>query len=234
MRRALLVVAIILPLVSERKGYRMTLRVIATGRTLSGKTEWIWRRYLRRVPRLLIVDTIGEWAASRAASIAGAHFTVGVEETLDCIATIAPDDTWRIVADLEREELVELADVLAPRRIEASPVPALGGMAIYLDEVDLLVPLGDARLGGLWRRGRHVGLSVYAATQRPSSVNKEVSAMVDVYGVLPLDEVRDVQYLRQRFGRENADAGLAWANSGPYRVAAFAGGELARLPPEPG
>lgn len=211
----------------------MTIRVIATGRTLSGKTEWIWRRYLRRVPRLLIVDTIGEWASSRAASVQGAHFTTGVDETLDAMTALAPVEQWRIVADLEREELVELSDILAPRRIEESPVTPLGGMGIYLDEVDLLVPLGDARLGGLWRRGRHVGLSVFAATQRPSSVNKEVSAMVDVYGVLPLDEVRDVAYLRQRFGRELADAGLTWASSGPYRVAAFAGGELARLPPEP-
>lgn len=214
----------------------MTLRAMATGRTQSGKTEWLWRRYLRRVPRLLIVDTIGEWSAKarRGEGPTDARHTVGVDETLAAMRELASVDQWRIIADLDREELVELANVLAPRRIEASPVPALGGMAIYLDEVDLLVPLGDSRLGGLWRRGRHVGLSVYSATQRPSSVNKEVSAMVDVYAVLPLDEVRDVQYLRQRFGREKADSGLQWASSGRYRVAVFAGGELHKLPPEPG
>lgn len=211
----------------------MTLRVIATGRTMSGKTEWIWRRYLRHVPRLLIVDTIGEWSSTRAASLEHARHVTGVQATLQALHDAAEFRSWCIVADLDRDETVQVADILAPRRITDSPVPALGGMAIYLDEVDLMVPLGDSRLAGLWRRGRHVGLSVYAATQRPASVNKEVSAMVDVYALLPLDEVRDVAYLRQRFGRDMVDRGLAWANSGPYRVATFAGGALHRLPPEP-
>lgn len=213
----------------------MTLRVMATGRTQSGKTEWIWRRYLRRLPRLLLVDTIGEWVTKRRESLGpAARHTVGVDETIQAMHDVAEHDQWRIVADLEREELIEVADVLAPRRIERSPVPALGGIGIYLDEVDLLVPLGDSRLGGFWRRGRHVDLSVFAATQRPSSVNKEVSAMVDVYGLLPLDEVRDVAYLRQRFGRAAAEEGLAWAKARPYNVAAFVQGELVKLPPEPG
>lgn len=210
----------------------MTLRVIACGRTLSGKTEWLYRRYLSMEPRLLIVDTIGEWSTSR--HVEGAITTSGTADTLAALRDLAEIGLteWVIIADLDRDELVALMERLAPRRIGDSPVPALGGMAIYLDEVDLLVPVQDARLAGLWRRGRHIGLSVYAATQRPASVSKEVSAMVDVYAVLALDEVRDVDYLRQRFGRSATDAGLAWANSAPYRVAAYAGGKLYRLPPE--
>lgn len=212
----------------------MSIRVLAAGMTESGKTEWLWRRYLRHAPRLLIVDTIGEWATSRRRSLPDdTRFTVGVDETVAALHDVATVDRWLIVADLERDELVELADILAPRRIEDSPVPGLGGMGVYLDEVDLLVPLADNRLASLWRRGRHVHLSVYAATQRLGNLNKEVSAMVGVVGIFRLDEVNDVQYLQQRFGRAQAEAGLAWARSKPYRAAVYAGGQLHRLEPEP-
>lgn len=212
----------------------MTLRVIAAGRTLSGKTEWLWRRYLRRHRRLLIVDTIGEWSTSRSAGedVIHASGAEDVRAALADVAVMSPHE-WTIVADVDREELVTLTDLIAPRRIDASPVPALGGLAIYIDEVDLMVPVADNRLAGLWRRGRHIGISVYAATQRPASVSKEVSAMVDIYGVLALDEVRDVEYLRQRFGRARADEGLVWARSAPYRVAAYGQADWWRLPPEP-
>lgn len=210
----------------------MTLRVLAVGMTQSGKTEWLWRRYLRHSPRVLIVDTIGEWGLKVNRGELSAVPVSGVEETLAAMRALAYEPRWTIVADLDREEVAMIGNILVPRRIADSPVPGLGGIAIYLDEVDILIPQGDSRLAGLFRRGRHVSLSVFAATQRPASVNKEVSAMVDVYGVLRLSEVRDIQYLRQRFGRSVADRGLAWSQSAPYRVALFAGGELFLMPPE--
>lgn len=216
----------------------MSRRVIAVGRTLSGKTEWVWRRYVRREPRVLIIDP-GEWRVKhQRGAIPNAMVVSGADGIRDALLEVAEtrQSHWCIIADADRDELEEVQELLIPAgRWEESPVPRLGGMAIFMDEVDISIPLRDSRLAGFNRRGRHVGLSVYMATQRPGSVNKEATSMADWIGILSLDEVSDVKYLRDRLGREKADKALAWANSGQYRAALFhpPTGQLWLLPPEP-
>lgn len=217
----------------------MTRRAIAVGRTLSGKTEAIYRRWVRHEPRIIIIDP-GEWRMKHtsAGAFPGARLTEGADGIRDAIldAVESGEREWVIIADADRDELERLQDLLIPPgRWDDSPVPALGGVAIFLDEVDLSMPKGDGRLSGFNRRGRHVSLSTYMATQRPGSVNKECTSMVDFLLILSLDEVNDVKYLRERLGREKADEALAWANAAPYQSALFhpPTGQLFKLPPEP-
>lgn len=217
----------------------MTRRVISCGRTLSGKTEFLWRRYIRSEPRVVIVDP-GEWRIrhKRDGALPGAVLAHGAEGLRDALTDFAEEGRteWTVILDADRDEMEAVQDLLIPPgRWEDSPVPPLGGFALFMDEVDLTMPLKDNRLAGFNRRGRHVKLSVYMATQRPGSVNKECTSQVDFIAVLSLDEVSDVKYLGDRMGREKAREALAWANSGPYRVALFHAptGALYRLPPEP-
>lgn len=219
----------------------MSRRAIAVGRTLSGKTETLWRRYLRREPRLLIIDN-GEWrmkhtsgAAQLTGEVATVYGAAGVQDAMLDFAERRISE-WTIIADADRDELEQIQDLLIPPgRWEDSPVPDLGGMSIFMDEVDLSMPSKDNRLAGFNRRGRHVQLSVYMASQRPASVNKECTSQVDFLLIMSLDEPRDVEYLRSRMGQEKAAQALAWAQSGPYRCGLYhpPTGQLWRLPPEP-
>jgi hypothetical protein len=211
--------------------------VIAAGRTQSGKTEFVWRRYVRREPRVLIIDP-GEWRMKRRHLIPGAIFVQGADGVHDAMMQLVEErrSRWIICADADTDDLLEIQDILIPPRDwDASPVPALGGLAVFMDEVDLSMPLKDNRLAGYNRRGRHVQLSVYMATQRLGAVNKECTSMAEFIAVMSFDEPRDVQYLRDRLGRIKADEALAWANSGPYRCSLYhtPTGQLFRLPAEP-
>lgn len=219
----------------------MSRRVIAVGRTMSGKTEALWRRYLRYEPRLLIIDN-GEWRMKHTAGTAKLNGEVvsvyGAAGVADAMLDFAERriHRWTIIADADRDELEAIQDVLIPPgRWEDSPVPDLGGLAIFMDEVDLSMPTKDNRLSGFNRRGRHVQLSVYMASQRPASVNKECTSQVDFMMILSLDEPRDVDYLRSRLGNEKASGALTWAQSAPYRCGLYhpPSGQLWRLPPEP-
>lgn len=193
-------------------------RVFACGVTGSGKTEFLARRFLPRAPRLLIVDQTGEWADREKY----APYCFGYEDTVSVLGEHAGKDRWRIICSVTPAEVSQLAT----RMLVPSPRPrdgfaaSVGGMAVLLDEVDILTPNGraPAELTHLWRRGRHVGLSVYAATQRPANVSKEVTAQCRWICVLRQHEVRDIKYLSDLIGADVIGHVMPVVNRVPYSV----------------
>ena len=197
-----------------------SIRGVAFGRSGSGKTEYLKRVWIPRIPRLVIVDQTGEWRTEEEKHGGRAD---GLPAVLAAIKERAPGSTWRLVADLDREELEELSAILLPRgAIDRAPSRLLGGMGLMLDEVDQVAPVnGSAGIRSLFRRGRHAGLTIISASQRPGNVSKEVTAQCDFIAVLALHERNDVAYLESVMGQEVAREALAWANSAPYRVALY-------------
>lgn len=214
-----------------------TIRATALGATLSGKTRFFWNRWVRKEPRLVIVDHTGEWARNRVA----AKYTVGFPETVDALIEKTSTGTrWRIICDLNEEEIARLTRLLVPERdiFQRSPCVSMGGMAIYLPEVDQSIDLGSREekiVKSLWRRGRHAKLRVYADTQSLSSCSKEVTKNVEVLAILNFDEPKDVAYIEAKI-RSPEHSRRAFDHClKPYHVAVWLRQyrELVLLPPGP-
>lgn len=209
-----------------------SVRGCAVGRSGSGKTRWIHRRWIANCPRVLIVDQTGEWRRLEP----NARFSMGYADTVRVLKQVASERHWRVVATLDVEEVERLIQVLIPiPDIQKSPVLALGGFALYLDEVDLVVPLNAGPIArNIYRRSRHAGMTVLSATQRISSVNKEVTSMCDFIGVLDVHELADVDYLENLMGRAEWEKARDWIKQ-PYHVAVWRPSlrALILLPPEP-
>jgi hypothetical protein len=209
-----------------------SLRGCVVGRSGSGKTVWMWRRWLARAPRALIVDQTGEWRALEP----NARFAFGLTDTIRALHEVAHRHAWRIVATLSNEELYALIDLLIPiPNIAASPAIKLGGFVLYLDEVDLVIPtVAPESARSINRRSRHAGLSVLSATHRISNVSKELTSMCDFVAVMAVHEPACMDYLESLMGREKMRAAITWAQQ-PFHVAVYrpAQGALVFLPPEP-
>lgn len=194
-------------------------RVFCCGVTGSGKTEFLARAFLPRARRLLLVDQTGEWIEREGPQ---AHVVYGYDQTAEALGDLARRDSWRLVCSLEPEEV----ETLTVRLLVPVPNPRagyaanIGGMAVFLDEVDHLTPNAYCPIGlrHLWRRGRHVGLSVYAATQRPANVSKEVTSMCRWLAVLRTHEVNDLIYLRQVIGASVVDRVMPKINRTEFTV----------------
>src|SRR5262245_35229824 len=143
-----------------------TIRVFTAGNSGSGKTTRVWRQYLTRFPRVLIIDQTGEWTDPQKEWCP--HIDADAVDLKTCIAAIqdhAKAGKWVIACSLDPDELPALVDWLIPvPQLERSPIRTLGGVALYLDEVDLLMPPGvpGAHARTVFRRSRHVGLSIFA------------------------------------------------------------------------
>lgn len=170
-----------------------TLRAFIAGNSGSGKTTLANRLYLTRYPRVLILDLTGEWEGKVDAS-AGS-----VPELVAVMRNMARErGRWKISAGISPAELPQLVDWLIPvPDLKRSPILAMHGAAILVDEVDLLAPPGTAKeeVRTLYRRSRHVGLSVVSTTQRPANVSREVSSQSLHAVALSLNEPRDVKYM---------------------------------------
>lgn len=184
-------------------------RVTACGQTESGKTEFLRRHFISRMPRVLIVDRTGEWFAREPS----APSAVGLHDTVRQLDDYASKARWRIIVSLSNEEILQLAKALVGiPDIRAGYSFNVSGMAVVLSEVDLLVPMANApeELRSLWRRGSHAGLSIYADTQRPSNVSKEVTSQCNWLAFLALYEPNDVKYMRDALGTGMFTRALEW------------------------
>lgn len=194
-------------------------RVFACGVTGSGKTAFLARHFLDKEPRLLVVDNTGEWEERGTAPA-----TYGLAETAAALGEYAREKakSWRHIAYLDTEEVEELsARLLIPvPHIKRGYSAGVGGMALMLDEVDVFTPGGQssAELRNLWRRGRHCGLSVYAATQRPANVSKEVTSQCRYLVILRQHETRDVEYLRGIIGKSPIVPIMRHVSRGEFRA----------------
>lgn len=168
-----------------------TVRAFLMGNSGSGKTTLAHRLYLSRAPRVLILDLTGEWS-ERVDAVA-----LSVPEAVAAIQRLAPSGKWRVSLALSPDELPALVEWLVPvPQLQKSPVLAMHGAFLLVDEVDLLAPQGTASLPirTLYRRSRHVGLSIVSTTQRPANVSREVSAQSTHAVALAMSEPRDRLY----------------------------------------
>lgn len=184
-----------------------SVRAFITGNSGSGKTTLAHRLYLANMPRVIILDLTGEWEGKVDA------VTYDVPELVQTIRNLARlRAKWRVSLSLDPNELPALVNWLVPvPNVKNSPILAVGGAAILVDEVDLLAPPGTASepIRTLYRRSRHVGLTVVSTTQRPANVAREVSAQSTHAIVLTLNENRDVDYVT-RFMRWDARQVAQW------------------------
>lgn len=159
--------------------------------------------YVRRFARVLIVDKTGEWDEKSD------RYALGLPQTIEAVRELAYRGKWRIAADLDDAEMEPLTDWLIPRPVTSSPIVAMGGACLFLDEVDIVAPSGAKRhIRTLFRRSRHVGLSIIACTQRPANVSREVSAQSTHVLVHRLHEPRDRHYMAEL---------LQWTDEEQYR-----------------
>lgn len=170
-----------------------SIRAFLPGNSGSGKSYRAWNIYLAPTPRRLIIDNIGEWS-SKADSVA---LTVG--ESVDAIRYLAKTrGSWTVTLQLDRDDLAELVDWLIPLPdVSKSPILTLGGASMLIDECDLLMPSGQAPEHGrtLYRRSRHVGLSVISTTTRAANVSREVTAQCTHLVALAMQEPADVDFV---------------------------------------
>lgn len=169
-----------------------TVRVFIAGASGSGKSTAAWRHYLERFPRRLLLDFTGEWD-SHADALVG-----DVWELSQALRKLAPRGQWTISAALDDGQLVELVDYLIPvPHLEESPIRLMHGAVVLVDEVDLIAPPRSVReeVRTLWRRSRHVGLSIVATTQRPEAVSREVSSQSHQALCLQLVEPAALDYM---------------------------------------
>ncbi len=190
-----------------------TVRVFIAGVSGSGKSVIAWRMYLERFPRRLIIDLTGEWA-DRAEVIVS-----DVDGLARALRTLAPRGHWTISAELGIDQIPDLVRYLMPiPNLEQSPIYQCHGAVLLVDEVDLIAPQRSGReeIRTLWRRSRHVGLSIVATTQRPEAVSREVSAQSHQALALHLVEPAALDYMADLMRVELEPALAEWTQAHPH------------------
>lgn len=185
-----------------------SLRGFICGNTGTGKSTRAWSLYLSKAPRVLLLDQTGEWKALADASV----YTV--RDAVEAMRAFSNRGRWTITLALDPAELPLLVRYLIPiPDITRSPVLAMGGMWLLVDEVDLVAPQGPPpeHIRTLYRRGRHAGLSVLSLTQRPENVCREVTALSSHFVALQLTEPRAHDYVRKLMRWTPAEL-TAWVN----------------------
>lgn len=204
-----------------------TLRAFIAGVSGSGKSVAAWSMYLSHFPRRILVDQTGEWSdparyprAPGRPGFPGPDFVVQtVPELSWAIHKLAPTGRWTIAVELDLEDLAELVDYLIPvPQLGRSPILACHGAVLLADEVDLIAPPRSLRqeVRTLYRRSRHVGLSIVSTTQRPEAVSREVSAQSSQVLCLALTEPGAFDYMADLMGTEIADHLAAWTRRHPH------------------
>lgn len=195
-----------------------SVRVFFAGNSGSGKTTGAWRLYLSRFPRQIILDQTGEWLDK----VDYTANTLG--DLANAIRQYAPDREWTIAYTLLDDRFADFVRWLVPvPNVDTSPILAIGGAVLLVDEVDLLAPQGPAsvEVRTLYRRSRHAGLSVVSATQRPANVSREVSAQSQHVVAYYLSEPRDRDYIADlmRWNPNQVQEWIDWTRLHPHGAA---------------
>ncbi len=149
-----------------------SVRVFIAGASGAGKSTVAWRAYLERFPRRILLDLTGEWTERADVTVWGS-----VREFSKVLRQLAPRGRWTIA--MVPDDLEAFVAYLAPvPELTRSPIVGVGGAVLLVDEVDIIAPPHSARseVRMLWRRSRHLGLSIVATTQRPEAVSREVTS----------------------------------------------------------
>lgn len=167
-------------------------RIFACGVTGSGKTRALRKLWLERSPRALIVDATGEWRQEKGARIAASWSDLLAE-----LRRAAGRERWRIVAPAEELEPADLVELLLARGAGGLTYPrAVGGMALVIDELaDFAHSSCSRRVTAAWRRGRHEGLSILAASQAPADVARAATSQSEWWILYAMHEPAAIAYL---------------------------------------
>jgi hypothetical protein len=176
--------------------------VTVVGRTGSGKTRLLATHVGPRHRRRISVDLTGECEALyphayRATSLAKFYRALKVWNDQDV-------NDWHVVVVLDHAHLAQLVWSLCPRYDGKTRglASAWGGVALEVFEVDVLMPVNGSGGGvGLamrnaCARGRHEGLSLLCATQRPHQCDRILTSQSHVVASFAMHEPSDTKWLK--------------------------------------
>lgn len=171
-------------------------RAVAMGITGSGKTTILRSLFVDPAPRVIALDVTGEWEGLPGFP----HVARSLDGLLRALEHFGRERArrWHIAAQLGDDETQELARLLVPEMAPRTGLAAAwNGLALAVDEADTFAPQSaESHVRALWKRGRHAGLSIYAATQRASSCHRDVTSQSRWLVVTQTHEPRDLAYLR--------------------------------------
>lgn len=176
--------------------------VTVVGRTGSGKTSLITDYIAPRHQRRLTLDLTGECrrlfpSAPRCGT---------VKQVLDVLHAFdeAHAHRWHIILELDMPAIGALLNALVPMQPHAPSIAAAwGGLCLECYEIDMLAPNDRGQrdtspiVRHAYQRGRHVGLSILGATQRPAQVDRTVTAMSQHTVSFAMHEPLDVRWLER-------------------------------------
>lgn len=178
-----------------------SLRFTAYGPSGTGKSRFL-SDVVRTLPRVVTLDATGEGRTTYPDALGPFFGLANVGRAIEIAATRS--DAWHIIAAMDDDELVAFFRLLVPRfdGRSVSLSEALGGVAIECGEVDMIAPNSGApaEVLGAWQRGRHFGLSLLTAVQRPPSAARIVSAQAQWLAAFVMTEPRDVAFLAAYMG----------------------------------
>jgi hypothetical protein len=168
-------------------------RIIAcVGRKGVGKSTWLGA-HLTYCPRVVVFDPLDEYDAvsNRIESLRRLEQFLKWSRDREAFA-------GRYVPAGEPEEEIEQVAALVYDR---------GSLCLVCEEIALYTQPGYAPplLGKLVRTGRHRGIDICWATQRPAECSKTITALTDLWVLFRLTEPRDIEAVSVRCGPEIAD-----------------------------
>lgn len=171
--------------------------------------------YLAKFPRRILLDMTGEHE-EKADVVA-----LSTREFATALQQLAHKGKWCITLSLDTKEIPAFIRYLCPiPNLRESPIRAVGGAVLLVDEVDLIAPPRSVseEVRTLYRRSRHVGLSIVSTTQRPAAVSREVSAQSQQAVALALNEPRDRDYMvdLMRLSTAQAQGLVTWVRRHPH------------------
>lgn len=200
--------------------------VTIVGTTGSGKTALIAEHIGPRHARRITCDLVGECRKLYPDAI---HLTAFAQ--LFPVLRRLNDhgvDRWHIVAQFTVAEIGKLITALVPTGPDASRSLSLawGGLALEIFELDLVAPVDRSEeatrlaVKTAYARGRHFGLSILAATQRPHMIDRIATAQSTYVVTFQMHEPHDLAFLKRCGG--SAFAELARTGLRQYESAWYA------------
>lgn len=165
--------------------------------TGTGKSAALKELLAERMPRVIVLDHLGtQWPRWHGATVVYSY-----PEAVQWLRQVAPlKRRWRLVCCFGpgSEDVRQLFVLLAPDPAKrVSFVRAVHGAALLIDELVKVVPHGaDPVIQAAWSNGRHGGLTILGAAQRPSQVARIVTASSDWIGVCRMHEPADLAVIQ--------------------------------------
>ncbi len=168
-------------------------RILAcVGRKGVGKSTWL-SAHLAYTPRLVVFDPLDEYdsVSNRIESLRR------LEQFLNWSRDRGAFACRYVPAGEPEEEIERVARLVYDR----------GGLCLVCEEIALYSQPGyvPPLLGKLVRTGRHRGIDLCWATQRPAECSKTVTALTDLWVLFSLTEPRDIEAISARCGSDIAD-----------------------------